>query len=225
MTEVKAVQKEAKPESAAPAAEKRGPQRGRGGNHGGRGQRRGRRGQDRKPFVRQKPEFEEQVIDLRRVVRVMAGGKRFRFRATLVIGDKKGRVGIGMGKGGDVQQSIQKAKNKAKKNLIIVQMNKGTIPHQVDAKYSAARVLIKPAKEGNGLVAGGAVRTVLHLAGVNDATAKCLGRTTNKVTNALATIDALKQLKPARKSKKKEAAKPVVEKKVAPKKKVAKESK
>lgn len=222
MTEVKAVQNETKEvKSAAPApTDRRGPQRGRGGN------RRGRRGQDRKPFVRQKPEFEEQVIDLRRVVRVMAGGKRFRFRATLVIGDKKGRVGIGMGKGGDVQQSIQKAKNKAKKNLIIVQMNKGTIPHQVDAKYSAARVLIKPAKEGNGLVAGGAVRTVLSLAGVNDATAKCLGRTTNKVTNALATIDALKQLKPARKSKKKEVKPaPAVEKKVAPKKKVAKESK
>ncbi|MDP3880657.1 MAG: 30S ribosomal protein S5 [bacterium] len=159
----------------------------------------GRRG--RKPIARSKPEFAEQVVDLRRVVRVMGGGKRFRFRATLIIGDKKGRVGVGMGKGADVQQAIEKAKNRAKKALIKVEMDKGTIPHEVTAKYSAAKVIIKPAKEGNGLVAGGPVRVVLSLAGVKDATAKCLGRTSNKVTNALATIEALKQLKPAKNRK------------------------
>lgn len=163
---------------------------------GGAGRRSGR-----KPIARPRPEFAEQVVDLRRVVRVMGGGKRFRFRATLIIGDKKGRVGVGMGKGADVQQSIEKAKNRAKKNLIKIEMDKGTIPHEVSAKYSAAKVIIKPAKEGNGLVAGGPVRIVLSLAGVHDATAKCLGRTSNKVTNALATIEALKQLKPARKTK------------------------
>ncbi|PIR87074.1 MAG: 30S ribosomal protein S5 [Candidatus Harrisonbacteria bacterium CG10_big_fil_rev_8_21_14_0_10_49_15] len=150
----------------------------------------------KKPFVRAKQEFKEKVIDLRRVTRVMAGGKRFRFRTTIIIGDERGRVGVGTGKGVDVVQSIGKAKNDAKKNMIKVSLEKNTIPHEVEAKFSAARVLLKPAKEGNGLVAGGAVRTVLTLAGVKDITAKCLGGTTNKLTNAWATIEALKRIKP-----------------------------
>ncbi|PIR88102.1 MAG: 30S ribosomal protein S5 [Candidatus Harrisonbacteria bacterium CG10_big_fil_rev_8_21_14_0_10_45_28] len=152
-------------------------------------------GGGRKPFVREKQEFKEKVIDLRRVTRVMAGGKRFRFRTTIIIGDEKGRVGVGTGKGVDVVQSIGKAKNDAKKNLMKVAIVKGTIPHEVLAKFSAAKVLIKPARVGNGLVAGGAVRTVLALAGVKDVTAKCLGKTGNKLTNAWATIEALKLLK------------------------------
>lgn len=151
-------------------------------------------GRERKPFVKKKEEFDEQVVDLRRVARVMAGGKRFRFRATLIIGDRKGRVGVGMGKGLDVAQAVGKAKNDAKKNVITVRLDKNTIPHEVKAKFSAARIVLKPAKEGNGLVAGGAVRAVLSLAGIKDITAKVLGRTPNKVTNALATVEALKGL-------------------------------
>ena len=142
-----------------------------------------------------KEEFKEKVLDLRRVTRVMAGGKRFRFRATVVIGDEKGRVGVGIAKGVDVAGAVAKAKLKARKNLLEINLKDGrTIKHEVLAKYSAAKVLIKPARAGHGLRAGGAPRFVLSLAGVKDATAKCLGRTPNKLTNALATIEALKKL-------------------------------
>ncbi len=147
-------------------------------------------------------EFKEKVLDLRRVTRVVAGGKRFRFRTTVVIGDEKGRVGVGVAKGLDVQSSIAKAKVEAKKDLLTIALKDGrTIPHEVSAKYSAARVIIKPAAEGNGLRAGGAVRSVLSLAGIKDASAKCLGRTPNKLTNAMATIEALKKLKAIRRKK------------------------
>lgn len=138
--------------------------------------------------------YKEKVLDLRRVTRVVAGGKRLRFRVTLIIGDEKGTVGVGLGKGADVQLAVEKAKTDAKKNLIKIPMKDRTIPHEVHAKFSAANVLIKPASPGHGLKAGGAVRVVLSLAGIKDATAKCLGRTPNKLTNALATMKALKQL-------------------------------
>jgi len=132
---------------------------------------------------------------MRRVTRVVAGGKRFRFRATVAIGDMKGRVGVGIGKGADVQQAIAKAKADAKKSLLTLDLKDNrTIHHEVMAKYSAAKVLVKPAKEGHGLKAGGAVRVVLNLAGVKDATAKCVSRTPNKLTNALATMEALRQI-------------------------------
>ncbi|OGY62836.1 MAG: 30S ribosomal protein S5 [Candidatus Harrisonbacteria bacterium RIFCSPHIGHO2_01_FULL_44_13] len=149
-------------------------------------------------YLKRKEEFKEKVLDLRRVTRVVAGGKRFRFRTTVVIGDEKGRVGVGIGKGVDVAESIKKAKFDAQKNLMIVHLKGGTIPHEVEAKFSAAKVRIKPAVTGHGLRAGGAVRAVLALAGVKDITAKCLGRTPNKLTNALATIEALKKLKPVK---------------------------
>ena len=143
-----------------------------------------------------KEEFKERVLDMRRVTRVVAGGKRFRFRATLVLGDEKGRVGIGIGKGLDVQQAVGKAKTDAKKNIIMVNLKDGrTIAHEVIAKYSAAKVLLKPASKGHGLRAGGAVRFVLSFAGIKDATSKVLGRTPNKLTNAMATVEALKKLK------------------------------
>ncbi|MBI4084947.1 MAG: 30S ribosomal protein S5 [Candidatus Liptonbacteria bacterium] len=146
-------------------------------------------------FVK-KEEFKEKVLDLRRVTRVVAGGKRFRFRATVVIGDEKGRVGVGVAKGLDVQSAVEKAKTSAKKKILVLQLKDNrTIPHEVDAKYSAAKVIIMPAVAGHGLKAGGAVRSVLALSGVRDATAKCIGRTANKLTNALATIEALKKLK------------------------------
>jgi len=148
------------------------------------------------PRPRPKSEFEEKTLELARVTRVVAGGKRFRFRITVIIGDEKGRVGVGVAKGLDVQNAIEKAKTAAKKNILVVNLKDGrTIPHEVFAKYSAARVLIKPAAAGRGLRAGGAVRSVLALAGIKDATAKCLGRTPNKLTNALAAVEALKKLK------------------------------
>lgn len=164
--------------------------------------------QFKKPFPARRPmfgnrrgreikrdEFKEKVLDLRRVTRVVAGGKRFRFRVTMIVGDEKGSVGVGLGKGVDVQTAIAKAKTNARKNILKINLEDRTILHEVEAKFSAARVKIKPAVKGHGLKAGGAVRVVLSLLGVKDATAKCLGRTPNKLTNALATIEALKQLK------------------------------
>ena len=150
----------------------------------------------RAPRIIKKEEFKERVLDMRRVTRVVAGGKRFRFRCTIVLGDERGRVGIGVAKGLDVQQAVAKAKADAKKNMIAVNLKDNrTIAHEVRAKYSAARVLLKPASAGHGLRAGGAVRFVLSFAGVKDATAKILGRTPNKLTNAMATVEALKMLK------------------------------
>lgn len=143
-----------------------------------------------------KDEFKEKVLDLRRVTRVVAGGKRFRFRATVIVGDERGRVGVGVAKGLDVASAVGKARTEGKKALLHVSLKDGrTIHHEVEAKYSAARVLIKPSSEGHGLKAGGSVRFVLALAGVKDATAKILGRTPNKLTNALATIEALKKVR------------------------------
>lgn len=147
-------------------------------------------------FIQAKGELKEKVLDMRRVTRVVAGGKRFRFRATVVLGDENGKVGIGVGKGLDVQQAIAKAKAKANREMVtVILREKRTIAHESEAKYSAAKVRIKPAPEGHGLRAGSAVRSVLALAGIKDATAKVLGRTPNKLTNAWATVEALKALK------------------------------
>ena len=126
---------------------------------------------------------------------MVAGGKRFRFRATVVIGDHKGRVGVGVDKGADTSESIEKAARAAKKNLIIVPIKNGTIPHEVIGKFSSAKVILKPAGEGRGLVAGGPVRVVVGLAGIANITSKILGTTTNKLNNARAAIEALKKLK------------------------------
>jgi len=139
--------------------------------------------------------FDEKLLDLRRVTRVMAGGKRFSFRATVVIGNRQGKVGVGVAKGKDVAQSIQKAKRVAEKSLITVSVVKGTIPHEVRAKYCASEIILKPGKEGHGLVAGGPVRVVCDLAGIKNLSAKILGRTANKLTNARATLEALKKMK------------------------------
>lgn len=145
--------------------------------------------------LKKKPEFNEKTIDLRRVTRVVAGGKRMSFRATVILGDERGKVGLGIGKGLDVAQAVEKAKVNAKKKMILVPLAGSTIPHEVYSKYSAASVIIKPAKFGHGLKAGGSVRNVLLLAGIKDATAKTIGTTKNKLTNASAAIEALKQLK------------------------------
>ena len=145
--------------------------------------------------AKKKPEYKEKVMDLRRVTRVVAGGKRMSFRATVALGDEKGKVGIGVAKGLDVAQAVDKAKIQAKKNMVIIPLKGRSIPHEVEAKYSAAVVKIKPAKLGHGLKAGGAVRNVLLLSGIKDATSKTLGKTKNKLTNAMAAIEALKMLK------------------------------
>lgn len=152
----------------------------------------------RGPDLEKRSEFREKTLDLRRVTRVVAGGKRFKFRATVVLGDEKGRVGVGMGKGADVAQSIEKAKIDAKKALMTVPLADTSIPHETEAKFGAARVIIKPASKGHGLKAGGSVRAVLLMVGVRDAVAKCVGKTKNKLTNAQATIAALKKLKTAK---------------------------
>ncbi len=138
----------------------------------------------------EKREFDHKVIDIARVARVMAGGRRFSFRATVVIGDRKGKVGVGIGKGADTAVAIEKAINSAQKNMIKISIENGTIPVDTSGKFGSARVLLKPAKEGKGLVAGGAVRTVVDFAGVENITAKMLG-SNNKLNNAKATIQAL----------------------------------
>jgi len=126
---------------------------------------------------------------------VMAGGKRMKFRACLVLGDKNGRVALGLAKGADVSQAIAKAVSKAKKQIQNVPIYNGTIPHQVTVKLKSAKIMIKPAKKGSGIKAGGVVRTVLELAGIKDITAKILG-TNNKVNNARATMLALASFVP-----------------------------
>lgn len=141
-------------------------------------------------------EFKERVLEVRRVTRVVAGGKRFSFRATVVAGDMKGRVGLGTAKGLDFSAAVQKATRQAEKNMNRVNLKDGrTVPYEVEAKYDAAKVRIKPAKQGHGLIAGGSLRVVLELAGVKDVSAKILGTTKNKIANAQAGIEALKSLK------------------------------
>lgn len=143
----------------------------------------------------QEIKYQEKLLDLRRVARVVAGGKRLSFRATIVIGDLNGHVGVGVAKGKDVAQAIEKARQTALKNLMEVPIINGTIPHEVKAKYCAAEVVLKPAKPGHGLVAGGPVRIIAQLAGIKNLSAKILGRTPNKLSNAQATLKALKKLK------------------------------
>ena len=142
-----------------------------------------------------KDEFDSKLLDLTRVARMTAGGRRFRFRSVMVIGDKKGKVGIGVAKGKDVAQSIEKATAVAKKDLINVPIVNETIPHQVEAKFGASKVLLKPQIKGRGLVAGGTVRVICTLAGIKNISSKIITRSGNKLNNAQATIRALKKLK------------------------------
>lgn len=148
----------------------------------------------KKPIKREKPEFEQKLLDLARVTRVVKGGRRFRFRATLVIGNRKGNVGVGVAKGADVSNAIQKAYNDAKKNMVTISLDGNTISHDVSVKLGSAKVLLKPASEGRGVIAGGAVRSVVDLAGIRDIVSKSLG-SSNKLNVARATVEALKSLK------------------------------
>lgn len=141
---------------------------------------------------REKPEFEQKLLDLARVTRVVKGGRRFSFRATMVIGDRKGKVGVGVGKGSDVSNAIGKAVNDAKKDMITVDISTGTIAYDIDVKMGSAKIMLKPAREGRGIVAGGAVRAVVDLAGIKDIVSKSLG-TANKLNVARAAIKALRE--------------------------------
>ena len=141
------------------------------------------------------PEFFEGILELSRVTRVQRGGRRMRFRATVVVGNKKGLVGIGIGKATEVVPAIQKAVAEAKKHLVSVPLTEnGSIPHRLDAKYKASKVVILPAAEGTGLIAGGAVRLVLEMAGVRNALSKRFG-SSNPINNALATLYSMADLR------------------------------
>lgn len=139
-------------------------------------------------------EYEEEVLELSRVTRVVAGGRRLRFRATVVIGNKKGKIGLGTGKATEVAISIQKAILQAKKNLVTIQLYKDTIPHDIKVKFNSARVYLMPAGPGTGVIAGGSVRKIAELAGIKNLLSKCFG-STNKLNNAYATMEAMKMLK------------------------------
>jgi small subunit ribosomal protein S5 len=147
-----------------------------------------------KEFVEKASEFEQKILDIARVTRVTAGGKRMKFRACVIVGDKKGRVGSAVAKGVDVAQAVAKASSKAEKNLVVVPLKNETIPHEVREKFGAAEILLKPAPKGTGTKAGGAVRSILELAGVPNAVGKILG-SKNKLNNSRATINALKKLR------------------------------
>jgi len=163
---------------------------------GGRQQGRGGRRDDRRQAAPEAPkEFEEVVINIDRVARVVKGGRRFRFKALVVVGNRKNKVGVGVAKGADVQSAIAKATDVAKKHLITIPVVNTTIPHEAEVKLSGARVLIKPAALGTGIIAGGVVRSVLSVTGIRNMLSKSLG-STNKVNIAYATVEALGSLVP-----------------------------
>lgn len=169
---------------------------GAGGSRGG-GDRRGRRNDrvNASGAPREEKLFEEVVIGIDRVARVVKGGRRFRFKALVVVGDKKGKVGVGVSKGADVQVAVQKATDVAKKHLVEFPVINGTIPHDVEIKVCGARVLLKPAAPGTGIIAGGVVRNIIGVTGVNNLLSKSLG-SSNKVNVAYATVEALRSLVP-----------------------------
>lgn len=146
-----------------------------------------------KKLEKRNKEWGQKVIGLARVTRVVAGGRRFRFRAAVVVGNKKGKVGLGVAKGPDVSIAIDKAVTQARKNLIEVVISKGTIPYEVKAKFKGAYVLLKPASLGAGIIAGGPVRAVVELVGIKDISSKMLG-SNDKISNAKATFKALQSL-------------------------------
>ncbi|MCI0597592.1 30S ribosomal protein S5 [Candidatus Parcubacteria bacterium] len=171
----------------APNVEER---RERGRGRGGRG---GGRTRERSP--RERSEFDQVTVDVRRVARVMAGGRRFSFSVTIVIGDRKGRVGVGIGKGQDTALAIDKAVRDARRHLVTIPLTKdNSIAHEVSATYASSVITIKPSP-GRGLVAGSAMRTVLELAGIGNVVTKILSRTKNKLTIARATVAALKNVR------------------------------
>lgn len=198
ITPAETVEETTAPVEAAPADARPAATSFRGSDRGGRGAGRpggrpGGRPRDRAP--RERSEFEQATLEVRRVARVMAGGRRFSFSVTVVIGDKKGRVGVGIGKGADTALAIDKAVRSAKKSLFTVPLTKDrSIAHEVHAKYASSTVEIIPSP-GRGVVAGSAMRVVLEHAGVTNVIAKIQTRSKNKLTIARATVAALKELK------------------------------
>jgi small subunit ribosomal protein S5 len=191
------------PSSRPMGAPQHGGQDGFRGNRGGGPRRDGPggapRGGDRRGGPRRepraKPEFDQKIIDIRRVTRVASGGRRFSFAVSLVAGDRKGRVGVGTGKGGDTALAVEKALRSAKKNMIQVNLTKsGSIAHEVNAKFSASEVFMMPAP-GKGVVAGSSVRDVIELGGIKDITAKIRSGSKNKLNNARVAIEALLMVK------------------------------
>ncbi len=140
---------------------------------------------------KERPEFDQHIVDLARVTRVTEGGKHMSFRACVVIGDRNGRVGFGVDKGPDVQIAVDKAVNQAKKSIIRIPQVNDSIPHRVQAKYKAAQIMLKPAPRGSGIIAGSAIRVILEMAGVANASSKMLGKTSNKIANVKAVFKAL----------------------------------
>lgn len=176
-------------EQAAPTTPRTDAPRGRGNQRGGRRD-------DRRNTAPEAPkEFEEVVINIDRVARVVKGGRRFRFKALVVVGNRKNKVGVGVAKGADVQTAIAKATDVAKKHLVTIPVVNETIPHEAEVKLSGARVLIKPAAPGTGTIAGGVVRSVIGVTGIRNMISKSLG-STNKVNIAYATVEALQSLVP-----------------------------
>jgi small subunit ribosomal protein S5 len=154
--------------------------------------------QTRRPDMpAEEKQFDERTLHIDRVARVVKGGRRFRFRALVVVGDRKHKVGIGIAKGADVTSAVNKANDVAKKNMVNVSLYKGTFPHEVEAKVSGAHILLKPASAGTGLIAGGVIRSILEVAGVHNALSKSLG-SSNKANTAYATIEALQSLVPSK---------------------------
>ena len=173
------------------------------------------RGMPRPGAEIQEKTYDERVVYINRVARVVKGGRRFRFQALVVIGDHKGKVGVGVNKGADVTAAVNKATEVAKKSIVKVPLYKGTLTHDVQAKVGGAHILILPAAPGTGLIAGGVVRTVLEVTGVENALSKSIG-STNRVNIAYATIKALQDMRPSHKwvGAKKAADKKTAEKKV-----------
>ena len=153
-----------------------------------------RRQSNRDGGDRERNEFDQKVVEVKSVTRVVAGGKRMRFRALVVIGDHKGKVGMGLKKGADVSESVNKAVNAAKKNMVTLPLVNETIPHALTIKYKSCSLMLKPAKPGTGVIAGGAVRSVMDLSGVKNVVCKMLG-SNNKVNNVKAVFAAFRKMK------------------------------
>lgn len=150
------------------------------------------------PRITEEKTFDERVVYVNRVARVVKGGRRFRFQALVVVGDHKGRVGVGVSKGADVTVAVTKATDVAKKHLVKLNLRSGTLPHEVEGKKGGSRILILPAAPGTGLIAGGVIRTILEVAGIENALSKSVG-SNNRVNTAYATLAALDSMEPSHK--------------------------
>lgn len=175
----------------APRSPQRGPARGRAATAGFARRQREAIGSEEK-------QFDERVVYVNRVARVVKGGRRFRFQALVVIGDHKGQVGVGVSKGADVAAAVSKATEVAKKRMVRISMHNATLTHEVEGRVGGSKILVMPAAPGTGLIAGGVVRIVLEVAGIENALSKSLG-SSNRINTAYATLDALTQMEPAHK--------------------------